>query len=287
MSELAWVSEASEASFDHEVIERSHEVPVLVDFWADWCAPCKMLIPVLLQLVEEYQGAFNLVKVDTEQERELAAQHGIRSLPTLRLYRHGELVEELLGAQPESALRSLIDRYAARASDQTLQQALALAAAGDPEQALELLEQAHQDDSANQRLTLEYAQLCIKSGQLQQARSLLDELPREVREQPEASGLRAMIGFTQVAADAPPADTLQANLETDPGQSESRYQLAARQIVDNEYDAALDNLIELLQRDRNYNDGAARLALLAVFSLLGSDDARVARYRRKMFALLH
>ena len=287
MSELAWVTEASEASFDHEVIGRSHEVPVLVDFWADWCAPCKMLIPVLLKLVEEYQGAFCLVKVDTEQERELAARHDIRSLPTLRLYRHGELVEELLGAQPESTLRSLIDQYAVRASDQTLQQAVALAAAGDPEQALKLLEEAHREDPANQQLTLQYAQLCIREGQLQQARSLLDNLPREVREQPEVSGLQAMIEFAQVAADAPPADTLQASLDADPGQSETRYQLAARQIVENSYDAALDNLIELLQRDRNYKEGAARLGLLAVFSLLGNDDERVARYRRKMFALLH
>jgi putative thioredoxin len=287
MSEHAWVTEASEANFVQEVIERSHEVPVLVDFWADWCAPCKILIPVLLKLAQEYQGAFHLVKVDTEQERNLAAQHGIRSLPTLRLYRHGEVVEEVMGAQPEPVLRSLIDQHAVRASDASLQQALQLAAAGDADQALSLLETAHREDPANQRLTVEYARLCIQATQLEKADSLLHELPREIREQPEISGLRAMIEFAGIAAGAPPADALQASLESDPGQSEVRYQLAARQIMAGQFDAALDNLIDLLQRDRNYNDGAAQRALLAVFGLLGSDDERVTRYRRRMFALLH
>lgn len=287
MSELPWVTEASKASFDREVIERSREVPVLVDFWADWCAPCKTLIPVLLRLAEEYQGAFHLVKVDTEQEHDLAAQHGIRSLPTLRLYRHGEVLDEVLGAQPESVLRSLIDKHAVRASDQALQKALELAASGDSGQALELLEAAHQQDPANYRLMIEYAHLCIQARQLEKARSLLDELPREIREQPDIAGLQAMIEFARIAADAPPTEALQASLKADPGQSETRYQLAARQAIESQYDAALENLMELLRRDRNYSDGAAGRALLAVFSLLGSDDERVARYRRSMFALLH
>ena len=115
--------ELNQSNFETEVIRKSFEMPVLIDFWADWCAPCKMLMPVLDKLAADYPGQLQIAKVNTDVERGLAQQHGIRSLPTLHLYRNGELVEEILGAQPESTLRTLVEAYLVRASDKTLDEA--------------------------------------------------------------------------------------------------------------------------------------------------------------------
>ena len=287
MTDSPHITEVNESTFQQQVIERSKDVPVLVDFWADWCAPCKMLMPVLQKLVEEYQGAFELAKVNTDLERNLAAQHGIRSLPTLRLYRHGEVAEEVMGAQPESVLREMLDNYIERASDALMQQALALHAQGERGQALELLEQASRDDPDNLRLPLEIARLLIEDGQLDRAEGVLATLPVALLDEPEVGGLRTLLEFSRAAADAPSAEALESTLATDPAQSEARYQLAARQALAADYSQALDNFMELLRRDRAYGEGAAQKALVAIFALLGDADGRVAKYRRQMFNLLH
>jgi putative thioredoxin len=279
--------ELSESNFEAEVIKKSHQVPVLVDFWADWCAPCRMLVPVLAKLADDYQDQLQIAKVNTDVERGLAQQHGIRSLPTLHLYRNGELVEQLLGAQPESTLRALIEAYMARASDKTLQEALACAAKGDRTHALQLLERAWQEDPENPRLPLPLARLYIEDGQYENAASLLQALPHELRESDTAKGLQLLVEFASTAAAAPDADTLATRLRDNTADSEARFQLASQQVVAGDYDAALDNLTELLKRDRGFGGGAAQRGLLAVFSLLGEDDPRVGAYRRKMFTLLH
>jgi putative thioredoxin len=279
--------ELTEADFQTQVIETSHRIPVLVDFWADWCAPCKMLHPVLEKLAGEYGEQLCIAKVNTDQERALAEQQGIRSLPTLQLYRNGELVEQLLGVQPDTALRSLIDAHLARASDKRLQEALACATKGDPARAVELLEQAWQEDPGNSRLPLNLAELYIDTAQFDRATGLLASLPHELRESDVARGLRLLAEFAGTAANAPDVDTLVNRLADQPTDSQARYQLAAQQAVSGDYEAALATLMELLQRDRSFGDGAAQRGLLAVFSRLGEDDPRVATCRRQLFALLH
>lgn len=287
MSELANVVEVSKSGFADEVIAASERVPVLVDFWAEWCAPCKMLLPILMKLAEEYGDKLRLAKVDTEAERELAAEHGIRSLPTLRLYRHGQVMEEILGAQPETTLRSLIDAYIERESDRLLAEALTLAQAGRQARALELMSQAYQDDPDNPRLPLEYARLCLETEHADRAEEVLQAMPRELREQPQARSLQALVELTRSTTGAPPRPELEAALKADPGQPQTRFQLAARQTLAGDYDPALENFLELLKQNRDYGDGAAQRGLLAVFAMLGDEDPRVTRYRRQMFALLH
>jgi putative thioredoxin len=287
MSDLPNVNEITEADFQRRVVDRSHEVPVLVDFWADWCAPCKMLLPVLLQLAADYGSQLEIVKINTDQERTLAGQHGIRSLPTLRLYRRGEVVEEVLGAQPESVLRTMIDVYIERESDRLMQQALEFKEQGNRPRALELLETAYREDPDNPRVSLEYVRLCLEEGELDQAQEILEGLPRELREQPDASGLQNLLEFARATATAPPPESLAATLEAEPNQSAPRYQLAALQALAGDYDASLENFLQLLKSDRAYGDGAAQRGLLAIFALLGDEDERVMRYRRQMFALLH
>ena len=287
MSELSNVVEVSKASFAEQVIAASERVPVLVDFWAEWCAPCKMLLPVLLKLAEEYGDKLRVAKVDTEAERELAAEHGIRSLPTLRLYRHGQVVEEILGAQPETALRSLLDAYIERESDRLLAEALTLAQAGEQARALELMSQAYRDDPGNPRLPLEYGRLCLEAGQADRAEEVLQAMPRELREQPQTTSLQALVDLTRSTSGAASRADLEAALKADPRQPQARFQLAARQTLAGDYDQALENFLELLKQNRDYGDGAAQRGLLAVFAMLGDADERVTRYRRQMFALLH
>lgn len=279
--------ELNAANFAAEVIRKSQQMPVLVDFWADWCAPCKMLVPVLAKLASDYADRLHITKVNTDLERDLAQQHGIRSLPTLHLYSNGQLVEEVLGAQPESTLRALVENYLVRASDNTLQAALACAAAGDRSQALQLLEQALVEDPQNPRLPLDLARLYMEEGQTDKAAQLLDSLPREIRESDQGKGLQLLLEFSASTAGSPDAATLGRQLEEDPGNSDVRCRLASRQLTDGDYDAALETFMELLKRDRKHGDGAAQRGLLAVFSLLGENDERVGACRRKMFNLLH
>jgi len=245
------------------------------------------LLPVLLRLAEEYGDKLRLAKVDTEAERELAAEHGIRSLPTLRLYRHGQVMEEILGAQPETTLRGLIDAYIERESDRLLAEALALAQAGEQARALDLMRQAHNEDPDNPRLGLEYARLCLEAEQADRAEEVLQAMPRELREQPQARSLQALVELTRSTTGAPSLKELQSALSADPGQPEMRFQLAARQTLAGDYDQALENFLALLKQNREYGDGAAQRGLLAVFAMLGDADERVTRYRRQMFALLH
>ncbi|MGD2076153.1 MAG: thioredoxin [Gammaproteobacteria bacterium] len=287
MSDLPNVVEVSEANFQEQVISASEQVPVLVDFWADWCAPCKVLLPILLKLAQEYAGSFRLAKVNTDIERGLAEKHGIRSLPTLQLYRHGQVVEQIMGAQPETTLRALIDAYVERESDRLLAEALTVAEGGDRDRAFALLAEAYRADPDNTRLALEYARFFLENTQPDRAEEVLEALPREVREQPETMGLQVLVQLTRSVADAPAIEALRTTVQREPGHSQARYQLASRQTLAGDYDAALENFLELLKKDPGFGDGAAKRGLLAVFALLGDDDERVTRYRRQMFALLH
>jgi putative thioredoxin len=279
--------ELNAANFQEQVIGKSHRVPVLVDFWAEWCAPCKMLVPVLEALAADYADQLHIAKVNTDVERELAAQHGIRSLPTLQLYRNGELVEEVLGAQPESALRTLIEQYLVRASDNTLQVAQENAAAGDIAGAVTLLQQAYAEDPQNPRLPLELARLYLQAERFDEAGQLLSGLPHEIRESDTGKHLQMLLEFARGASSSVDTDSLTARLESDPADAEARFLLASRKLMAGNYDAALEGFMELLKRDRGYGDGAAQRGLLTVFSALGEDDERVGAYRRKMFNLLH
>lgn len=279
--------ELNTGNFASEVIDKSQHMPVLVDFWADWCAPCKMLLPVLEKLATDYGDQLQIAKVNTDVERELAQQHAIRSLPTLHLYRGGQRVEEMLGAQPEATLRSVIEKYLARASDNDLQEALSLAAAGDLSTAVQRLEQAYAQDPQNARLPLELARLYVEDGQTDKAAQLLEKQPREIRESDQAKGLNLLLEFAAASGGEQDSASLASQLEENPADAQARLQLASRQLTGGDYDSALENFMELLRRNRDYADRAAQRGLLALFSLLGEEDPRVSTFRRRMFNLLH
>lgn len=287
MTSSEYIYPVEEENFHRLVVEKSYQVPVLVDFWADWCAPCHMLMPILSKLAEEYGGQFLLAKVNTDEQRQLAMEHGIRSLPTVRLFRHGAVVEEFFGVQPEEAIRALLDAHVERESDQVRVQAMEAQARGNTAEAVAMLRQALDSDPGNERINLDLASLLIEQGQFDEAERVLKSLPSNRQLDPDVSRLFATMSFGRIAQEAPPAETLETQIHEDPKNCEARYQLSAIKTLAGDYQGAMDQLLEILRRDRSFRDDAGRKGLIAIFELLGEDNPLVNRYRGLMSKALY
>ncbi len=287
MPESPCIIKVNAENFQQAVLEESVKRPVLVDFWAEWCAPCKSLMPLLAKLVDEYQGKFILAKVNTEEQRELAAQFGIRSLPTVKLFPNGQPVDEFMGALPETEVRAFLDKHIPRESDLILREADALLLQGNAEQAGELINQANLMDPDNPRVKLSYARYKATLGELADAERLLQELPAEEREKPEVVAMLARISFDRSSSKAPTEEELESILAQDPSNSEALYQLASHRIMQTDYESALELLLTLMQKDRQYGDDAGRKGMLQIFELLEGEGELVKRYRSHMFNALH
>ena len=203
-----------------EVMQASFQVPVLMDFWADWCQPCHMLMPVLAKLADDYGGKFVLAKLNTEQNQEIAAQFGIKSIPNVKLFKDGQVVDEFMGALPEQGVRQFLDKH------------------------------------------------IVDEGKAAEERA------------------RKLQVFADEVEDAPDAAELEARLTSDDNDHEARYLLAMHKVIEDDVDTALELLLQLMQKDRSYQDDAGRRGLIKVFELLG-DDPRVSTYRRRMTSLLY
>lgn len=286
MAQSHHIVNITQAGFRQEVVERSHQVPVLVDFWASWCQPCQMLLPVLTALAEEYAGSFVLAKVDTEAEQALAAEHGIRSLPTLRLFRHGEMVEEVMGAQPEAVFRKMIEQYRERPSDTALSQAQVQWEIGKRDEAIAALNQAWLEDENNHRLAVTLALWLSDAERFKEAQTVADALPEAVSGV-DLAGLRAKLRFSAEVHGMGSVTELRARVDADPDDPQARHRLAMAQIAAGDIEDGLKNLLTVMRRHPAWNEGAARTTMLDVFAVLGADDPLVGRYRRAMFAALH
>lgn len=287
MSHSPHIADVSRGNFDVLVLEKSREVPVLVDFWAAWCGPCRMLMPLLAKLAEEYRGKFFLAKVNTDAEQELAARYQVRSIPTVRLFRDGQAVDGFVGVQPESAIRALLDRYIVRESDLVARQALAALEAGRTDEAVEMLRRAAESDPSNDRVTVALARALLESGRLEEASQAIQSLPPERRSDPEITRLAARLELAQQTAGAPALAELQRRLNADASDHEARYLLGLRYIVCGQYEAGLEQLLELVHRNRKFRDDAARKAMISVFNLLGSQHPLTHRYRGLLASALN
>jgi putative thioredoxin len=287
MSESPYVFEVTQHNFAAVVVENSQRVPVLVDFWADWCQPCQTLTPLLTKLAQEYRGGFILAKVNADAEQGLAGHFRVRSLPTVMVVWQGQIVDQMVGVQPESAYRAVIDQLRASPGDQILEQVDALWQHGRQKQAIELLREALKHDPDRVELKVTLADKLIQLDHGEEARTLLQSLPAEERDRQPASGLLARLQFADLAQGAPDLATLEAQVRTKPDDCAARRQLAARYVLAGDYEAALEQFMDILRRDPKFGDEAGRKGLIALFEMLGNENPLVIAYRRRMFSLLH
>ncbi len=287
MSESPYVFEVNQQNFAAVVVENSQRVPVLVDFWADWCQPCQTLTPLLTKLAQEYRGGFILAKVNADAEQALAGHFRVRSLPTVMVVWQGQIVDQMVGVQPESAYRAVIDQLRANPGDQVLEQVDALWQRGRQKQAVELLREALKQEPDRVELKVALADKLIQLDRGEEARTLLQSLPAEERDRQPASGLLARLQFADLAQGAPDLAVLETKVRAQPDDCAARRQLAARYVLAGEYEAALEQFMDILRRNPQFEDGAGRKGLIALFEMLGNEDPLVVTYRRRMFSLLH
>ena len=284
-----YIFDVTTATFDQAVIENSFHKPVLVDFWAEWCAPCKALMPLLAQIAESYQGELLLAKVDCEAEQDIVARFGIRSLPTVVLFKDGQPVDGFAGAKPESEIRALLEPHVQLpppADEDPLEQAQAMFAEGRISEAEGVLVTLLGEDNTNAAALILYARCLAERGELGEAQTVLDAVKSDAHKAALA-GAKAQITFLRQAADLPDTADLKARLAQNPQDDEAAYQLAVQQLARQQYDAALEGLLKLFIRNRSYNEGLPHKTLLQVFELLGNDHPLVTVYRRKLFAALY
>jgi putative thioredoxin len=288
MSSTALVATAE--NFVPDVLEASKTLPVLVDFWADWCGPCKQLMPVLDRLAEEYAGRFTLAKVNTDEQQELAGQIGIRSLPTVALFKNGQVVDHFVGVVPEAQIRELLDRHVpAQAAAQPLSPldtARALKRAGDFLGAAQRIEQEIAKEPDNVELRSELGELQVLSGNLDAGKEILKSLQAREPASSFVKRLAAVIEFSDVIAANPDIEKLKQRLATDSADAGARHALAVHRLLAGDYDAALEDWLQLMRTHRTFGDDLPRKSLVQAFEIIGSADPRVADARRSMARML-
>ena len=290
MADSPYIIEVTEENFQTVILEGSMQQPVLIDFWASWCQPCQALMPLLAKLADEYKGKFILAKINTEEQQAIAAQFQIRSIPAVKLVYQGKLVDEFAGALPESEVRAFLDKHIPQeksAADNAIEQAYALLMQGESDQAAVLIQQVLEVEPSNPQAILAFAKLKATLGDMHAASEALDSLPPEEKEKPEVAAMRAQMLFDKVASEAQSIEDLNAILLADENNSEARYQLAAQLVMQNQLEPALDHLLTLMRKDREYGDDAARKAMIQVFDILGSDHPISKKYRTRMFNYLY
>ncbi len=288
MSEFIFDIQGSEA-FDQLVLENSSHKPVLVDFWADWCAPCKALMPVLEKITEQYQGELLLAKVNCDVEQEIVMRFGVRSLPTVVLFKDGQPVDGFSGAQPEAEILQMLEKHLPApvpATASPLEQARELFEQNSFAQAEELLKQSLGQDNSQAEALILYARCLLERNELAEAAQVLAAITTDEYKQ-ELAAARAQLEFLQQATEMPDMAELKSQLAQNPNNDLACYQLAVQQLARQQYEPALQSLLELFSRNASFQDGAAKHTLLQVFDLLGNDNQLVTIYRRKLYQLLY
>lgn len=286
----ALVKEITEATFMEDVVEASKEVPVIVDFWAPWCGPCRTLGPALESAVQAAGGKVKMVKINVDENQQIAAQLRIQSIPTVYAFHDGQPVDGFQGALPQSQVNQFVDKMAALATEGPLAAAVASAE--------EMLEAGALDDAAqtfaaileeDDTMAAAYAGLAkvkVAQGDLDDAEAILNGAPAAISAAVEIEAMRAKIALARQAAEAGPLDDLRAKVLADPADAEARFDLAKALYASGDVQGSVDELLELVRRDAGWNEGAAKTQLFTIFDALPANDPVVLTGRRKLSSLL-
>ena len=289
-AEAPLIIDGTERDFMAQVIEASQEVPVIVDFWAPWCGPCKTLGPALEAAVTAARGKVRMVKINVDENQAIAAQLRIQSIPTVYAFWQGRPADGFQGALPASEVRSFVDRIAALAGDGGLAEAVEAAeqmlAEGAVADAAQTFAAILGEDPTNAPAHGGLIRAHVALGDLDRAEALLAAVPAEIAGKPEVEAARAGIALARQAEKAGPVDELRARVEANPTDHQSRFDLAQALHASGQTEAAINALLEIVRRDRDWNEGAARQQLFIIFDALKPSDPLAQRGRRRLSSIL-
>jgi len=284
------VFDTATATFAQDVLEASRDALVLVDFWADWCGPCKQLTPVIEQVVRSYGGKVKLAKLNVDQHPAVSGQLRIQSLPTVYAFLDGQPVDGFTGVQPESAIRALIDRHLGAAAEadiaEVLKEARTAFENGDLQGAAQVYAAILQSDAQHPAALAGLAECYLKSGDTERAEQTVGLVPPDKRNDPDVNRVLAALDLANRAANAVDTSGLENRIAANPDDHEARLELAVAQAGNGDKERAIDELIEIFRRDRNWNDEAARKQLVQFFEAWGPTDPHTIDGRRKLSALM-
>jgi putative thioredoxin len=279
-----WVRNVTEDNFDAEVVEASRRVPVIVDFWAPWCGPCRTLGPILDRLADEHQGAFLVAKINVDENPRLAAEFGIRSIPAVKAIAEGEIVDEFVGALPEPALRQFVRRLLPSEADRLVEEGQAAETKRDTAAAEALYRRALESDPNQPQARLGIGRL-LASSNVEEALQELDRVLPGTPQREEADRVASRLRLAN--ENGAGLAELRARVEANPADLEARLHLARALAAAQDYEAALTHLLEIVKRDRNYADEAGRKSMLDIFNVLGARHPIAERYRGELARVLY
>lgn len=279
-----WTIDVNEENFEAEVLERSAQVPVLVDFWAQWCGPCKVLGPVLEKLAEEYRGEFVVAKLNVDENPNLAGMFGIQGIPAVKFFKGGELVSEFTGALPEPMVREFLAKFLPTASDKQAAEAQALEEEGKNTEAKALYEAIVEAEPNHPKALLGLGRLAMNEGESDAALQYLDQISIVADERKEADRLIARLNLQSGAAENLTA--LREKAKAEPDNIAAKFELAQALAGAEKYEEALKGFLDIVKIDREFQDDGARKAIVQIFEVLGSDNPLTDRYRSELAKVL-